>query len=133
MLSVIGLPWSGFKLTTSCKYPYRFGMGISDTLVGVMKMGNIAPRAGIEHTSLAFQASVLPLHHVGSLMSSLYPCPPVYAAPCLRGQCRLLHIYNLCVNNSELNDDQKTRSLSTGNKLIQQNKHVYHKINIISG
>ena len=59
--------------------------------MGVMKMRNIAPRAGIEPTSLAFQASVLPLHHTGFLMSPLYPRLPVYAAPCLKGQCRLLH------------------------------------------
>ena len=45
--------------------------------VGVMKMGNIVPRAGLEPTSLVFQASVPPLHHVGSLMSPLYPHPPV--------------------------------------------------------
>ena len=53
-----------------------------------MKMGNIVPRAGIKPTSLAFQVSVLPSHHVGSMTP---PCPPVYAAPCFRGQCRLLH------------------------------------------
>ena len=29
------------------------------TVMGVMRMGNIAPRAGIEPTSLAFQVSVL--------------------------------------------------------------------------
>ena len=29
-----------------------------------MKMGITVPRAGLEHTSLAFQASVLPLHHI---------------------------------------------------------------------
>ena len=45
---------------------------------------NIVPRGGIEPTSLAFLASVLPLHHVGSLMSPLYPWLPVYVAPCLR-------------------------------------------------
>ena len=37
------------------------------TVVGVMKMGNIVPRGGIEPTSLVFQAGVLPLlptcHH----------------------------------------------------------------------
>ena len=49
--------------------------------MGVMKMGNTLPRVGIEPTSLAFQASVLLLHHVGSLMSPICPCPPVYAAP----------------------------------------------------
>ena len=40
--------------------------------VGVMKIGNIVPRTGIELTSLAFRASVLSLHHVSSLMSLLY-------------------------------------------------------------
>ena len=56
------------------------------------KWGNIVPRAGIKPTSLAFQASVLPLFHIGSLISPLYPNLPVYAAPCLRGQCRILHL-----------------------------------------
>ena len=59
--------------------------------MGVMKMGNIVPTAGIKPTYLAFWASVLLLHHVGSLMSPLYPCLCVYADPCLRGQYR--HIY----------------------------------------
>ena len=58
------------------------------TVLGVMKIGNIVPRAGIEPTFLAFRASVLLLHHIGSPMS---PCLPVYAGPCLRRQCRLLH------------------------------------------
>ena len=53
------------------------------SIVGVMKMGNTVPRAGIEPTSLAFRAYVPPLHHIGSLIS---PRLPVYAAPCLRGQ-----------------------------------------------
>ena len=52
--------------------------------VGVMKTGNIMPRAGIEPTFLAFRASVLPLRHVGSLMSTLHPRPPVYVALYLR-------------------------------------------------
>ena len=50
--------------------------------MGVMKIGNIVPRAGFEPTSLAFRASVLPLHHMGSLMSPLYPHPPVYVTLC---------------------------------------------------
>ena len=58
---------------------------------GVMKMGNIVPRAGLETTSLTFQASVLLLDHIRSLMSPLYSRLPVYAALCLRGQYRLLH------------------------------------------
>ena len=33
-------------------------------VVGVMKMGNIVPRVGLEPTSVAFRASVLPLHHL---------------------------------------------------------------------
>ena len=61
------------------------------TVVGVMKMGNTMPRVGLEPTSLPFWASVLPLHHIGCLVSPLYTCPPVCAAPCLRGQCRPLH------------------------------------------
>ena len=43
----------------------------------VTKMGNAMPRAGLEPTPLAFQASVLPLHHIGSLKSPLYPRPPM--------------------------------------------------------
>ena len=56
--------------------------------MGVIKMGNTVPRVGIEPTSHAFRASVLPLHHVGSLMSALHPHLPVYDDPYLRGQCR---------------------------------------------
>ena len=50
------------------------------SVVGVMKMGNSVPRAGIDPTSLASQASVLPLYHIDSLMSPLYPHLPAYAA-----------------------------------------------------
>ena len=61
--------------------------------MGVTKMGNAVPRAGIEPTSLAIWASVQPLHNIGSLTSKLYPGLPVYAALYLRlrGQCKLLH------------------------------------------
>ena len=52
--------------------------------MGVMKIWNIVPRAGLATTSLVFQASVLPLSHVGCLISPLYPQLAVYAAPCLR-------------------------------------------------
>ena len=62
-------------------------------VVGVTKMGNIVPRVGIEPTSLAFRVSVLPLHDIGSLMSPLCPRQPVYAAACLRSQCRLLYLF----------------------------------------
>ena len=61
-------------------------------VVGVMKMGNIVPREGIEPTSLAFRASVLTItthrlpwcHYYTHAYLSMYPL-------CLRGQCRLLH------------------------------------------
>ena len=66
--------------------------GHSTSVMGVMKMGNIVPRARIKPTSLTFWVSVLPVHHVASLMSPLYPRAPIYAAPCLRGQCRLLQV-----------------------------------------
>ena len=63
-------------------------------LVGVMKMGNIVPKTRTESTSQSFWASVLPLHHIGS---PLYPRPPALAsAPCLRGQCRVLHYPQHC-------------------------------------
>ena len=44
---------------------------------------NIVPRAQLEPTLRAFRASVLQLHHEGSLTSPLYPCSPIYAAPSL--------------------------------------------------
>ena len=69
---------------------YRI-MVMATSVMDVMKMENIVPRVGLEPTSLVFQASLLPFHHISSLTSLLYPRPPVYAAPCLRGQCRLLH------------------------------------------
>ena len=62
---------------------------MATSVMGVTKMGNIVPRAVIEPTSLVFWASVLPLQHIGSLISPLYPCLSAYADPCLRGQCRL--------------------------------------------
>ena len=59
--------------------------------MSVMNMGNTVPRAWLEPTSLIFWTSVLPLHHIGSLISPLYPQSYVYAATCLRGQCRIQH------------------------------------------
>ena len=47
-------------------------------------MGNIVARVAHEPISLEFRTSVLPLHHVGSLVSALYPRLPVYVALCLR-------------------------------------------------
>ena len=64
--------------------------------MGVMKMGNIAPRAGLKPTSLTFRVSVLLLHHVGSLTSPLYPRPPFYVAllPQRSVQTTTLSIYS---------------------------------------
>ena len=44
---------------TACSL-YRI-MVTASSVVGMMKMGNIMPRAELELTSLAFRASVLPL------------------------------------------------------------------------
>ena len=52
-------------------------------VVGVRKMGNTVHTVGLKLTSLAFWASVLPLHHVCYHMSPLYPYLHVYVAPCL--------------------------------------------------
>ena len=38
------------------------------TVVGVTKMINTVPRAGVKPTSLVFRTSALPLHHIGSLI-----------------------------------------------------------------
>ena len=71
---------------------------MTTSIMAVTKMGNTVPRAGIEPTSLIFRANVLPLHHIESLMSPLFPHQPVYMALCLRGQCRLLHMHiYICV------------------------------------
>ena len=59
--------------------------------------GNIVPSVGIRTTSLAFEASVLQLHHIGSLMSPVCSRLPVCAAPCLRGQCRILELCRINV------------------------------------
>ena len=66
-------------------------VGYITCVVGMMKLGNTMPMVGVEPTCLAFQASIPPLHHIGSLMTPLYPCPPVCAASCLKSQCRLLY------------------------------------------
>ena len=48
--------------------------------MGVMKMGNNVGRVGLEPTSLALRASVLPLHQVDPMPSLLYPHPHVHVA-----------------------------------------------------
>ena len=69
------------------------------SVVGTMKMGNIVPKAGIEPTYLTFWAIVLPIHHLGYLMSQLCSRLPIYVSPCLTCQCKLLHMY-ICIRMS---------------------------------
>ena len=59
-------------------------------VVGIMKISNIAARAGIEPTYLAFRVSL------GSRMLPPYPPLPVCVAYCIRGMCRLRYLYD-CV------------------------------------
>ena len=47
---------------------YRI-MVMANSVMGVMKMGNIVPSLGLETISLAFRVSVLPLHHLGSMIT----------------------------------------------------------------
>ena len=81
-----------FTNHTACSL-YRI-MVTTTSVVGVVKMGNSVPRAGLESTSLAFQASMVPFHYACSLMSPLYPHLPICVVLCLRGQCRLLQYFN---------------------------------------
>ena len=46
-----------------------------ESVIGVTKVGNIGHRAGFEPTSLAFGASVLPLHHGGFPDITALPTP----------------------------------------------------------
>ena len=64
-------------------------MHIKKSVVGVMKIGNIVPRAGIEPTPRAFQASVLRYHHIGIVVTS--GSLTVYGAHCLRGQFTVMN------------------------------------------
>ena len=85
------------------------------SVADVKKMWNIVPRVGIEPTCLAFRASLLPLHHIRSVVSPLSPRLPVYAAPCLRGQRRLLVVHYITWisrNMQVFSEGRAPRSLS---------------------
>ena len=73
---------------------------LETSVMGVMKMGNIVLRAGIECTSLAFWANVLTItpHRLPDVTTT-----PVYAAPCL-GQLIQFHIYRIYVFRSQYID-----------------------------
>ena len=96
MLAVTHIQAMTLRIHAQCRFNDHTSRSLdrimvkATSFVGVTKMGNIVPRGGLEPTSLPFWACVLPLHHVDSLMSPLYPRLPVYAAPYLRGQCNLL-------------------------------------------
>ena len=85
---VMYVKWTSLQTNLAMISPRTCDLHFFANVMGVMKIGNIVHRAELEPTSLAFQASVLSLHHIGSLMSALFPCLPVYVALCLRGQCR---------------------------------------------
>ena len=55
-----------------------------------MKMGNIVARVGIKPTYLALWAQCATITPCRLPDVTLYPCLPVYAALCLRRQCRLV-------------------------------------------
>ena len=63
---------------------------MATSVMGVMKMGNIVPTAGIEPTSLAFRASVLTItpHRIPDVTT--IPTPTYLCS--VRGQCSLAHI-----------------------------------------
>ena len=70
------------------------------SIMGVMKMGNIVHRAGIEPTSLAFRASVLPLHHVGYPDVTTIPTPTCLCGPLPQRSVHattvgIIHVFNL--------------------------------------
>ena len=44
---------------------------MATSFMSVMKMDNTVPGVGLKPTSLAFRGNVLPLHHIGSLLSPL--------------------------------------------------------------
>ena len=77
-----------FENHTTCSL-YRI-MVMVTRVMDVIKMGNIAHRAGIEPISLAFWASVLTIIPRRLPDVSMLPTP---SCLCLRGHCRLLKYY----------------------------------------
>ena len=79
-------------------------MVLATSIVGVIKMGNNVPRTGLKPTSLAFQLNVLPLQHIGSLISLLYPRLSIYAASWLdlQGSVQTTTVPNLALSNTRI-------------------------------
>ena len=99
-----------FNNYTACSL-YRI-MVMATSVMSVMKMGNIVPRVGLKPTYLAFWAP-----H-SSLMSPLSPHPPVYAAPCLRGLCRLLQYCLTCWFQKQANLPYIIANFNPSNKKL---------------
>ena len=58
---------------------------INSIVVDVVKMGNTVPKAGLVPTSLAFQARVLTLHHIGFPDVTTIPMPTFLEQSGIRG------------------------------------------------
>ena len=72
-------------------------MVTATSVVGVMKMGNITPIAGLEPISVSFQASVLPLHNVGFPDVTTIPTPTCVCSSLpqrsLQSTTQAMHLY----------------------------------------
>ena len=100
--------WGMFNNHTACSL---YGtMVMATSVMGVMKMGNLVPRAEIECTSLAFRASVLSITPSGHRDVTILLTPMPTCLCNLRGQCRLVHLSPL--NCKPVND-----YIHTGNDL----------------
>ena len=86
--------------------------GMYNIIMSVMEMGNIVSKAGTHISDIPGQCATITL--LGTLTLLLYPCPPVYGAPCLRGQCRLL-----------LSSPWNSKSVNAYNYIHTGNGHTY--------
>ena len=106
---------------------HKFMRHLNQSVVGVMKMGNIVPRARIEHTSLAFRASVLTItphrlpwchHYTHNCLSMWLFASEVsadyYKSMILKVALCALQYRNLIfvLNSSALNYEQAQRAYS---------------------
>ena len=67
---------------------------------GCNEKGNIVPRAGIKPKSLAFQASVLPLHHIGFPEVTTIPTPTYLCGSLPQRSVQIHYEYNKIIYNS---------------------------------
>ena len=78
ILTITYIPALALQQPYSMRSLYRI-LVTATSVMGVMKMGNIVPRAGLEPTSLAFRVSVLQFHHVGYQIAPCYLFLQAYA------------------------------------------------------